>query len=60
MELSARQERLEKELGLKLQPMETDLDLQSIQIDQDAPVESYVHADLEFVRASIFEGKPDK
>ena len=60
MELSARQERLEKELGLKLQPMETDLDLQSMQIDQDEPLESYVHADLDFVRASIFEGKPDK
>ena len=60
MELSARLERLEKELGLELQPMETELDLQSMQIDQDEPVESYVHADLEFVRASIFEGKPDK
>ncbi len=60
MELSARLERLEKELGLELQPMETELDLQSMQIDQDEPTESYVHADLEFVRASIFEGKPDK
>ena len=60
MELSARLELLEKELGLELQPMETELDLQSMQIDQDEPVESYVHADLDFVRASIFEGKPDK
>lgn len=60
MGLSSRLELLEKEPGLELQPMEAELDLQSLQIDQDAPVESYVHADLEFVRASIFEGKPDK
>ncbi len=60
MELFARLELLEKELGLEHQPMETELDLQSMQIDQDEPTESYVHADLEFVRASIFEGKPDK
>lgn len=60
MELSGRLELLEKELGLEPQPMETELDLQSMQIDQDEPTESYVHADLEFVRASIFEGKPDK
>ena len=60
LEISARLERLEQELGLEPQPMETDLDLQSLQIDQDAPTESYVHADLEFVRASVFEGKPDK
>ena len=60
LEISARLELLEKELGLEPQPMETELDLQSMQIDQDEPTESYVHADLEFVRASIFEGKPDK
>lgn len=60
LEISTRLERLEQELGLEPLPMETELDLQKLQIDQDAPMESYVHADLEFVRASVFEGKPDK
>ena len=56
-ELQARIEKLEADLGVEAPAMTTELDLEAIQVRMEP---AYSHADLEFVKNSVHEGKPDK
>ncbi|SMP83072.1 MerR HTH family regulatory protein [Desulfonatronum zhilinae] len=56
-ELLARLEKIETDLGVEGKPMATELDLEAIQVKMEP---AYSHADLEFVKNSVHEGKPDK
>ncbi|SMP80957.1 MerR HTH family regulatory protein [Desulfonatronum zhilinae] len=56
-ELLARLEKIETDLGVEGKPMATELDLEAIQVRMEP---AYSHADLEFVKNSVHEGKPDK
>lgn len=56
-ELLARLEKIETELGVEAEAMATELDLEAMQLKMEP---AYSHADLEFVKNSVHEGKPDK
>ena len=56
-ELLGRLEKIEADLGVEAPAMTTELDLEAIQVRMEP---AYSHADLEFVKNSVHEGKPDK
>ncbi len=57
IELQARLEKIETELGVEVEAMATEIDLEQIQVKMEP---AYSHADLDFIRNSVHEGKPDK
>ncbi|WP_045216944.1 hypothetical protein [Desulfonatronovibrio magnus] len=61
-DLHARLAHLEKELGATpaANPVLVDLDLKAMQVKLEKPEPVLQHATIEFVKASISDGKPDK
>lgn len=61
-DLHARLAHLEKELGASppANPVLVELDLEAMQIKLEKPEPVLQHATMEFVQASISDGKPDK
>ncbi|GAB6060688.1 hypothetical protein JCM31598_38050 [Desulfonatronum parangueonense] len=56
-ELLTRLEKIETELGVEAPAMATEIDLEGMQVRMEP---AYSHADLDFVRNSVHEGKPDR